>query len=147
MANPKTKKQINQAQPHASGEDFFRLPRAEFLVENIRRDASLNLGDLTRNSSITDSRHFPLQIENNDLQGAGIRAGDYLLIETGNPVYTEGDILAVQLGEHILFRRYFRAANRIRLECDPPSGQTIIVEADTPGFTILGRVVQIIREV
>ncbi len=146
MGNQKSKKPIQNAETEKKNEEFFRLPRAEFLVEEVRRNKSLNLGDLSQNERLKDDSRTTLLVETQDMQGAGIQPGDYVVIKQ-QAEYQEGDILAVHLGEETLIRRYFRAANRIRLECDPPSGQTIIVETDTPGFSILGRVVQIIREV
>jgi len=146
MGNQKPKKAIQNAETEKKSEEFFRLPRAEFLIEEVRRNASLSLGDLSQNERLKDDSRTTLLVERVDMQGAGIQPGDYVVIKHQRE-YQEGDILAVRLGGETLIRRYFRAANRIRLECDPPSRQTIIVETDTPGFAILGRVVQVIREV
>ncbi len=129
-----------------AGEEFFRLPRAEFLVEEIQQDRGRHMGDLVNNSSHRLSHRFTMTAGDNCMQGADIRPGDHVVVEKRSR-YAEGTILAVQLGNKQLVRRYFRTGGRIHLQCDPPSKQIIIVEEHTPDFQILGQVIQIIREI
>lgn len=129
-----------------SEQEFFRLPRAEFLIEELQNSRNQQIGDLVTNISRNIANRFTLQAEDNSMTGAGIRKGDYMVIEKKND-YTEGSILAVQLGNNKLVRRFFRAGNRIHLQCDPLSKQIIIVEEHIPDFHILGQVVQVIREI
>ncbi len=130
----------------AGGEDFFRLPRAEDLLDELRESPNRNIGDLVSNPALHLPDRFTLQVSDNRMEGADIREGDYVVVQQ-QPGYPEGCILAVQLGERQLVRRYFRAGGRIQLHCDPPSRQVLIVESHTPGFRILGQVVQVIREI
>ncbi len=140
------RKPAKQSAPPRPVEEFFRLPRAEYLIEDLQSGATKNLGDWVQNQREESADRFTLAMEDDLMKGAGIQCGDYVVIHKERD-FNEGDILAVQLGDKTIVRRYFRAAERIRLECDPASRQTIIVEKSTPGFQILGRVVQIIREI
>jgi len=142
-----TKAKKNKPQANGTSEqEFFRIPRAEFLIEELQNSHNRQIGDLVTNTSRNIANRFTLQAEDNCMGGAGIREGDYMVIEKKND-YTEGSILAVQLGNNKLVRRYFRAGDRIHLQCDPLSKQIIIVEKHTPDFRILGQVVQVIREI
>ncbi|GAB4380140.1 MAG: hypothetical protein Kow0042_30030 [Calditrichia bacterium] len=129
-----------------SGEEFFRLPRAEFFIEDIQTDAPRQIGDLVRNSAHIMENRFTLQLTDDHMQGADLRSGDYVVVEQ-QATYPEGSILAVQLGNRQFIRRYTRVGGRIHLQCDPPSKQIMIVEENTPDFHILGQVVQVIREI
>ncbi len=131
-------------QPSAERHQFIEVPRGEFLVETVRQSRGHSLGDFVQNRSTRLADRLTLPVEDNSMAGAGIQAGDFVVVENGR--YSEGDILAVQLGDKVVVRRYFRAARRIRLESAPPGRETIIIEADTPGVTILGRVVQVVKE-
>ncbi len=131
--------------PAQTAEEFFQLPRAEVLTEQLQ-NGKQQIGDLVTNPALRPGDRFTLEIKDNSMEAADIRAGDYVIVKKES-VYPEGCILAVQLGEKQLVRRYTRAAGRIHLQCDPPSRQTIIVEEHTPDFKILGRVAQVIREI
>lgn len=140
----KQKNKIEEAQQER--QEFFQLPRAEYLVEELQENRDRHIGDLVTNSSHRMSNRFTLEAGDNCMQGAGIRQGDHLVVEKKDR-YGESSILAVQLGNRQLVRRYFHTGGRIQLQCDPPSKQIIIVEEHTPDFQILGQVIQIIREI
>lgn len=129
-----------------SGEEFFRLPRAETLAEEVREENARRIGDLVTNPSRRINNRFTLQITDNGMRGADIREGDYVVVET-QVGYPEGCILAVQLGNRQLVRRYRRLNGLIQLMGDPSGKQAIVVENHTPDFRILGQVLQVIREV
>jgi SOS-response transcriptional repressor LexA len=129
-----------------ASEEFFKLPRAEYLIENLRDGRIRQIGDLVTNSSRQLANRFTLEATDDDMKGADIRKGDYMVIEKKTS-YMEGSIVAVQLGNRQIIRRYFRTSGRIHLQCDPPSKQIIVVEEHTPDFRILGQVIQIIREI
>ncbi len=131
-------------QTREEGHQFIQVPRGEFLVETVRQSNGRSVGDFVRNLATEIADRLTLPVEDNSMAGAGIHSGDFVVVERGK--FSEGDILAVQLGEKVVVRRYFRAARRIRLESAPPGRETIIIEANTPGVTILGRVVQIVKE-
>jgi len=127
-------------------EEFFQLPRAEYLLDELQQGHGRQIGDLVTNPPHHLAHRFTLQANDDHMRGADIRNGDYMVIEKKSS-YPEGSILAVQLGEKQLVRRYFRRGGRIHLQCDPTSKQIIIVEEQTPDFQILGQVIQIIREI
>jgi len=130
----------------SSEEEFFQLPRGEFLIEEVQSGRQRQIGDLVANTSRHMTNRFTLQVGDNCMKGADLREGDYVVINKKN-YYEEGSILAVQLGNKQLIRRYFRTGGRIHLQCDPLSKQIIIVEEHTPDFRILGQVIQVIREI
>jgi SOS-response transcriptional repressor LexA len=108
---PKTKNNKPQADDTPE-QEFFRIPRAEFLIEELQNNRNRQIGDLVTNTSRNIANRFTLKAEDNCMDGAGIREGDHMVIEKKSN-YTEGSILAVQLGNNKLVRRYFRAGDRI----------------------------------
>ncbi|RMG68061.1 MAG: hypothetical protein D6715_03335 [Calditrichaeota bacterium] len=138
--------QADKTPAASSGEEFFRVPRAEFLLENRAALNRHSLGELVVNAPHSTDRRFTLPVEDDTMRGAGLQRGDVAVVQPGKE-YREGELLAICLGERVLIRRFFLNGKRVRLETDPPAGKTIIVELDTPGFQILGRVVQLLREI
>lgn len=129
-----------------ASEEFFKLPRAEFIVENIKDLAAGEIGKLVVNKRIELADRFCIEVTDNRMSAAGMRQGDHVIVER-TPGYHDGDIVVVQLGERVFIRRYYRASRRIRLESQTPERQSMIIDAKTPGFRILGCVVQVIREI
>jgi SOS-response transcriptional repressor LexA len=139
----KMKNRSNRNDEQPSHQEFFELPRAEYLVQD---NPTGQIGDLVTNPARQMMNRFAMQATDDHMKGADIQAGDYMVVEKKDS-YQEGCILAVQLGNKQLVRRYLRSEGRIRLQCDPPSQQIIIVDQHTPDFQILGQVIQIIREI
>ena len=136
----------NSEIPQSAGEEFFQLPRAEYLAEEMRASGARQIGDVVANTPLRMDNRLTEPVTDNSMEGAGIRENDYVVVES-QVGYPEGCILAVRLGERQLVRRYRRVNGRIHLLCDPPAKQVIIVEEHTPDFRILGQVVQVIREI
>ena len=136
---------IEQLDDTANREAFLRLPRVEFLLEQLDRRLKGGVGKMVTNPQMELTDRFSMTVPDNRMADVGICKGDYVVIQRRKK-YLEGDVLAVRLGERVFIRRYFRSANRIRLECGTPDRQTMILDTDTPGFSILGNVVQVIRE-
>ncbi len=126
-------------------EEFFTLPRIEFLLDEINAVRDGDLSKLVTNKRVALGDRFSMTAPDNRMIGDGIRKGDLVVVQRSGR-FQEGDLVAAQLGERLFIRRYFRAASRIRLECANPTPQSMIIDAKTPGFTMLGKVVQIIRE-
>lgn len=129
-----------------TGEEFFRVPRAESLLSASEEPHVTDIGALATNPVVPMAGRQTLPVTDDKMQGADIRPGDYVVVQQQSG-YPEGAILAVQLGDQQLIRRYFFRGGRIHLECDPTTNQIIIVEPHTPDFRILGQVTQIIREI
>lgn len=130
----------------SNSEEFFRVPKAEFIIERHKGEPlPKEIGSLVENDKINIPNRMSIQISNDDMEKSGIHNGDFVVIEKSEDYY-ENEILAVQFDERILIRRLYNTKDRLRLECDSPNKPTIIVENKTPGFTILGRVIQVIKE-
>ena len=80
-----------------SREEFFKLPRAEYLIENLQDSRTRHIGDFVTNSSRQIANRFTLEAKDDCMTGADIRNGDHIVIEK-KPSYTEGSIVAVRLG-------------------------------------------------
>lgn len=127
-------------------EEFFRIPKAEFILERQKGDPlPKEIGSLVENDSINVQNRISIEITNGDMERTGIHKGNYVVVEKSED-YFEGEVLAVRFDDRILIRRLYNTKGRLRLECDSPNRPTIIVENKTPGFSILGRVIQVIKE-
>lgn len=129
-----------------SKEEFFRLPRVEFLINEADKSSRKGIERMVVNERLEISDRFSMEVPDNRMADAGICRGDFVVIQK-HKSYKAGDMLAVKLGDKAFIRRYFPGTNRIRLECGSPREQTMILDIDTPGFFILGCVVQVIREI
>lgn len=130
----------------SDNEEFFQIPKAEFIIERQKgKPLPKELGSLVENDSINIPDRMSIQVNDTGMEKSGIHKGNYVVVEKSENYY-EGEILAVKFDERILIRRLYNTKGRLRLECDSPNKPTIIVENNTPGFSILGSVIQIIKE-
>lgn len=125
-------------------EEFFRLPRAEAILAREGKDIAGDIEKLVVNDRLELSDRTTLLVEDNRMADAGIHKGDFVVVQLRKR-YHEGDVVAVKLGERIFIRRYFQSIKRVRLECNTPDRQSMILDEHTPGFSILGSVTQVIR--
>ena len=129
-----------------NAEEFFRIPKAEFILERQKGNPlPKEIGSLVENDSINVQNRMSIQITDDDMEKSGIHKGNFVVVEKSED-YFESEVLAVRFDERILIRRLYNTNGRLRLECDSPNKPTIIVENKTPGFSILGRVIQVIKE-
>ena len=126
-------------------EEFLRLPRAEFLIEDLNKRGADEIGKMVVNSTMDVYDRYSMQVDNERMAGCGIKTGDFVVIQPKNR-YHDNDVVAVKVGDQVFLRRYFQNGNRIRLEGSNSRKQTMILDVDTPGFSVLGSVVQVIRE-
>ncbi len=87
---------------------------------------------------------FALRVRGNSMIEAGINDGDIVLARPDLPIDT-GTIVIALIGDEATVKRYYPETNRIRLQ---PANETIgpiIIERNTPGFRIVGRVVGLYR--
>jgi SOS-response transcriptional repressor LexA len=137
---------MNEKKSEYENEEFFRVPRAEFIIERHKGDrVPLHIGSFAKNESTSIPGRLSLEVKESGMEKSGIRKGDHVVVGKSEQYY-EGEILAIQLDERILLRRLYNTKGRLRLESDSASSPTIIVENRTPGFSILGRVIQVIKE-
>jgi SOS-response transcriptional repressor LexA len=128
-------------------EEFVKLPMADHLFSmNNKSDVEKSIAPFIINQNFHEKKKFSITVTDNGMKGVGIEEGDHVIIEEKEQYY-EGEILAFQLGQKTLVRRLLTSEGRIRLDCAPVTNHTIIVELNTPGFKILGKVKQIIKEI
>jgi repressor LexA len=87
---------------------------------------------------------FSLRVNGDSMIDAGIYDGDFVLVkrqETADP----GDVIVAQIGDEATVKKFFPDHRRIRLEPANPEYGPIIVERDTPGFNIAGKVIGLLR--
>lgn len=141
---PATEKKKTPKQAEVQSEEFLQLPRVEFLIDQ----ADGTPGDLAKHivNRLESLERFSMQVPDNTMKGAGLCKGDSAVVASRETI-NDGDVVAVTLGEKVLIRRYSNSHNRIRLESTAEPDRILIVDPETPGFTVLGKVIQVIREI
>jgi repressor LexA len=78
------------------------------------------------------------------MRDAGIYDGDFVLVDKNiDPL--KGDIVVAVIGEEATVKKFYPERQRVRLEPQNEAFGPIIVERNTPGFYIAGRVVGLMR--
>jgi repressor LexA len=88
---------------------------------------------------------FALRVNGQSMVEAGIRDGDIVLARPNLPL-EEGAIIVALIGDEATVKHYFHERDHIRLEPANPHFGPIIVERDTPGFHVAGKVVGLYRK-
>jgi repressor LexA len=87
---------------------------------------------------------FCLRVKGESMINAGIYDGDLVLVEKDvSPM--KGDIVVAVIGEEATVKKFYLEKGRVRLEPENEAFGPIIVEQNTPGFYIAGRVVGLMR--
>ncbi|MCP4566400.1 MAG: transcriptional repressor LexA [FCB group bacterium] len=87
---------------------------------------------------------FCLRVKGESMINAGIFDGDFVLVHReAQPI--RGDIVVAVIGEEATVKKFYPEKHRVRLEPQNDAFGPIIVEEDTPGFYIAGRVVGLMR--
>lgn len=127
--------------------DFFNIP----LLGMVRASMSshtqedYNLSELVSNFRNTDQYSITLEVLDDAMHKAGILKGDYLTIDIQSQP-CNGEIIVVKLGERFFIRRYFLQQHLIRLETADEYPSSLVVEDNTPGFQIIGKVTSLSRQ-
>jgi repressor LexA len=87
---------------------------------------------------------FSLKVHGDSMIDAGIFDGDYVLVKRQD-VANAGDVVVAQIGDEATVKKFFPERHRIRLEPANPEYGPIVVERNTPGFTIAGKVIGLLR--
>jgi SOS-response transcriptional repressor LexA len=127
--------------------DFFNIPLLGMVRASIsaHSDEDYNLSELVSNFQNTDQYSISLEVLDDAMHKAGILQGDYLTIDLQvNP--QDGDIIVVKLGERFFIRRFFLQQHLIRLETDDDYSSSLVIEDNTPGFQIIGKVTSLSRQ-
>ncbi|MBC8277853.1 MAG: transcriptional repressor LexA [FCB group bacterium] len=88
---------------------------------------------------------FALKVTGDSMTEAGIFDGD-LVFARKQQVAERGEIVVAIIGDDATVKYYHPDNNRARLEPANPSFRTVVVERDTPGFHIAGKVVGVFRK-
>jgi repressor LexA len=104
-----------------------------------------NLNELVSNYKNTHPNSLTLEVLDNAMSRSGIIKGDYITVDLHlRP--DNGDIVVVKLSEKFFIRRFYRENNRIRLETADDYPSSLVIETNTPGFHILGKVLSLSRQ-
>ena len=87
---------------------------------------------------------FSLKVQGDSMIDAGIFDGDYVLVRK-QPDADPGDMVVAQIGDEATVKKFFPEKRRIRLEPANTNYGPIIVEKSTPGFSIAGKVIGLLR--
>ncbi len=87
---------------------------------------------------------FALRVKGRSMIEAGIVDGDIILARPDLPI-EPGSIVVALIGEEATVKRYYPDADKVRLEPANSQFGPIVVEHDTPGFRIAGKVVGLYR--
>ena len=127
--------------------EFYNIPLfGEVHIDHgIEFNGDYDLGEIVTNSQKSNTKSLNLRAADDGLSGIGIYKNDFLTF-TLNTQIQNGDIAVIQLGHKIYVRKIFFDKKRIRLESDSNTPSPLIIDMDTPGFSILGKVTTVIRE-
>ncbi len=104
-----------------------------------------SLGELLQNFRQEDRQTITVRAVDNALAGLGILQGDLLTINLQSRPHS-GDIAAVRFGNKLFIRKIFFNKNYIRLETADEMPSPIIIDENTPGVVILGKITMVVRE-
>lgn len=88
---------------------------------------------------------FALEVEGESMTGAGILPGDFVIVD-GKGRARNGQIGAVRIGDEATVKRIFLTKGQVRLKSENPKFQDIVVDKNSPEFTIYGPVVGVMRK-
>ena len=95
-------------------------------------------------SFLPNDEVFCLRVKGESMINAGIYDGDFVLVDK-NASPLKGDIVVAVIGEEATVKKFYPEKKRVRLEPQNEAFGPIIVEQNTPGFYIAGRVVGLMR--
>jgi repressor LexA len=87
---------------------------------------------------------FALRVHGDSMIDAGIHHGDLVFARQQNTA-ERGQIVVALIGEETTVKYYFPEAGRVRLEPANEAYGPIIVDLNTPDFSILGRIIGVMR--
>ncbi|MEE9554891.1 MAG: transcriptional repressor LexA [candidate division Zixibacteria bacterium] len=87
---------------------------------------------------------FSLKVQGDSMIDAGIFDGDFVLVKKQS-MADPGDMVVAQIGDEATVKKFFPEKRRIRLEPANVNYGPIIVEKNTPGFSIAGKVIGLLR--
>lgn len=102
-------------------------------------------GELAVDTSFLPNEEvYCLRVKGESMINAGIFDGDFVLVDK-NVSPLKGDIVVAVIGEEATVKKFYPERQRVRLEPQNEAFGPIIVDKNTPGFYIAGRVVGLMR--
>ncbi|HLP41663.1 MAG TPA: transcriptional repressor LexA [Fibrobacteria bacterium] len=108
-------------------------------VENLEGTVVVDRDFLMRQENV-----FALKVQGDSMIDAGIHNGD-LVFARQQGTAERGQIVVALIGEETTVKFYHPEAGRIRLEPANEAYGPIIVDGNTPDFSILGRIIGVMR--
>ncbi len=108
-------------------------------VENLEGTVVVDRDFLMRQKNV-----FALRVSGDSMKDAGIFNGDLIFARQQSQA-ERGQIVVALIGEETTVKYYFPEAGRIRLEPANDAFGPIIVDTATPDFSILGRIIGVMR--
>ena len=98
------------------------------------------------NFYLTGEGVFALRVRGDSMKDAGILDGDHVFVRQ-QPAADSGDIVVAVIGDEATVKYYYPEKGRVRLEPASQNYGPIIIEENTPGFRIAGKVIGLIRKI
>jgi repressor LexA len=108
-------------------------------VENLEGTVVVDRDFLMRQENV-----FALRVHGDSMIDAGIHNGDLVFARQQNTA-ERGQIVVALIGEETTVKYYYPEAGRVRLEPANEAYGPIIVDVNTPDFSILGRIIGVMR--
>ncbi len=143
----KNKKQL-RPDIGVSNHEFYQIPVIGEV--HLHEDDREKLGDFSLSKQIwnfrrQDRQTITVRALDNALAGEGILKDDLLTVHLKERP-RNGDIAAVTFGSKLFIRKIFFQKNFIRLDTSEETRSPLIIDAHTPDFFVLGKVVMVVRE-
>jgi repressor LexA len=120
------------------------------LVGSIAAGLPITANENIEGSFVVDKTFFPggnifsLRVRGDSMVNAGIYDGDFVLVNRQS-VVDRGDIVVAVIGDEATVKRFFPEKRRVRLEPENADYGPIIVDKNSPGFYIAGKVIGLLR--
>jgi len=108
-------------------------------VENLEGTVVVDRDFLMRQQNV-----FALRVHGDSMKDAGIHHGDLVFARQQNTA-ERGQIVVALIGEETTVKYYHPEAGRVRLEPANEAYGPIIVDSSMPDFSILGRIIGVMR--
>ena len=144
MKSPKKK----HTDTHSESLTNFNIPVINQLPQELLDTSPSErfIGDFMVNTPAGENSGFILNMENNYFAEKNIYEGDFVVASTQEPI-AAGDLVVASLDNKVFLATYFPLGNKIRLEKDSAGKNQLVVEHQTPDFSLKGKVIQIIRSI
>lgn len=138
---------IKEAPERIEESNLISVPWVGRVAAGVPLWADQNIeGNFYIDKSFATGEHiFALKVDGQSMRDAGILDGDFVLVRR-QQMAQSGDIVVAQIDNEATVKRFFPEKNRIRLQPENPEFGPLIVEKNTPGFMIAGKVIGLMRK-